>query len=164
MTVTRTVFLAILTGGLGLTGGSPTGAIPFASNGTLKMLYDNRMYPQAVAIGDRIFLAWRGAEGLPYIRPYDLSSRSFSEPRMLLDGLDIKIDKRKYAGDHHFAPVVWTEQSGRLHALFGCHGTPGIHLVSKRPRDIAEWERGAEVAPSISYPKFHRTYGEGPLV
>jgi len=81
-----------------------------------------------------------------------------------LDGLAVEVDGRKYRGDHHFAPVIWTERSGRLHVLFGCHGTEGSHLVSKRPADITEWEPAARVAPSISYPKFHRIHDGGTLV
>ncbi len=164
MTVTRSTLIAFLSAGLGLTSDSSTNPVSFASNGGLKMLYDNRMYPQAVALNDKVFLVWRGLEGFPYIRSYDLAARSFSDPRMLLDNLDIEVDQQKYRRDHHFAPVIWTGQSGRLHVLFGCHGTPGIHLVSKKPADITEWERGAEVAPSISYPKLHRAYGGRTLI
>jgi hypothetical protein len=164
MMTIRIIVTMALTAALGLTFDGLTKPVPFASNGGLKMLYDNRMYPQAVALKDKVFLVWRGAEGFPYARSYDLASRRFSAPHMLLDGLDIQVERRRYRQNHHFAPVIWTGQSGRLHVLFGCHGTPGIHMVSKRPADITEWERAAEVAPSISYPKFHRAYGGQTLV
>lgn len=164
MTTIRNILIMVLAATLGLAFDGSRNPVPFASNGGLKMLYDNRMYPQAVALGDTVFIVWRGVEGFPYVRSYDFATRRFSALHMLLDGLGIDVDKRKYAQDHHFAPVIWTEPSGRLHVLFGCHGTPGIHLVSKKPADITAWERGADVAASISYPKFHRVYGGRTLV
>jgi len=140
--------------------------IPFAENGGLKMLYDNRMYPQAITHDGTMFLVWRGSEGFPYVRSYDLAIRKFSEPRMLLEGLGLQVNERKYRTDHHYAPVIWTGNDGRLHVLFGCHGKPGtnVHLVSKRPGDIGEWEVGAEVAPLISYPKLQRIHNDGTLI
>ena len=34
-------------------------AVPFAENGGLKMLYDNRMYPQALEHQGQVFMVWR---------------------------------------------------------------------------------------------------------
>ena len=61
-------------------------AVPFAEDGALKMLYDNRMYPQAVETGGRVFMVWRGDKGLPWVRSYDLTERTFGSPHMLLEG------------------------------------------------------------------------------
>jgi hypothetical protein len=76
-------------------------AVPFAEDGTLKMLYDNRMYPQAVEVNGHIHIVWRGAHGLPHIVSYDLTSGSYSEPFMLLTGLGIEIDAQKTDRDSH---------------------------------------------------------------
>ncbi len=35
-------------------------AVPFADNGTLKMLYDNRMHPQALEHNGSVYIVWRG--------------------------------------------------------------------------------------------------------
>ncbi|MHC4994428.1 MAG: hypothetical protein ACYTGQ_05180, partial [Planctomycetota bacterium] len=88
--------------------------LPFADNGGLKMLYDNRMYPQAVTLNGKFYAVWRGDEGFPYIRSYDLVTRTFSEPFMLLTGLEDRVDKKRYFKDHHFAPVIWADQLDRL--------------------------------------------------
>ena len=158
------ILIITLTAGLAMTRAETAEPIPFATNGGLKMLYDNRMYPQAVTSDGALFLVWRGDEGFPYIRSYNLADRTFSKPHMLLTDLDIEIDKDKYRRDHHYAPVLWTGASGRLHVLFGCHGKAGVHLVSRRPGDITAWVQGSEVAHSISYPKFHRIHGGRTLV
>ncbi len=50
-----------------------------------------------------------------------------------------------------------------LHVLYGCHSSPGTHLVSRKPASIGgspdNWEVGPEIAPSISYLTFYRTKG-----
>lgn len=138
--------------------------VAFAENGSLKMLYDNRMYPQAVEHSGKIHIVWRGEAGRPFVRTYDPGSRRFSEPWMLLKGLDLAIDAAKLARDHHFAPVIWADPGGRLHVLFGCHGKPGVHLVSTAPGSITGWERAPDIATSISYPKIHRIAGDRTLV
>ena len=93
-----------------LAGMSPVGAkvVSFAQNGGLKMFYDNRMYPQAVALGGRVHIVWREYEkGYPYIITYDLQTGTFSEPRNLMIGYEDQINQKKYRNDHHFAPVIW---------------------------------------------------------
>jgi hypothetical protein len=138
--------------------------VSFAENGSLKMLYDNRMYPQALEHDGTIYMVWRGEKGLPYIRSYDPSTGEFSDPFMLLEGRTDGIDAKKYASDHHFAPVVWVDVKSHLHVLFGCHNTAGTHLVSARPNDIAEWTEGSGISEIMSYPKVHRIYDGKTLV
>ena len=70
--------------------------------------------------------------------------------------------------DHHYGPVIWTDEDDYLHVLYGCHKTPGTHLISKNPREIGtsldDWTVGPEIAPSISYPTFYRIAGEKELI
>ncbi|MCP5120317.1 MAG: hypothetical protein GY953_56705 [bacterium] len=137
--------------------------LPFAENGTLKMLYDNRAYPQAVEFDGSIYMVWRGERGLPYIRSYGNASGAFSEPYMLLSGIATPADIKRYERDHHFAPVIWADAAGRLHVLFGCHRTPGIHLVSTG-EGITGWRQIDSPAESLSYPKLHRMDGDKTLI
>lgn len=138
--------------------------VPFAGNGGLKMLYDNRMYPQAVAVGDSAHIVWRGKDGFPYLASYHLENRTFTKPRMLLDGFLDKIKKRKYERDHHYAPVIWSDQNEFLHVLFGCHNSAGIHLISEKPGSTGCWVRGPSFDKSVSYPKIHRIHGNRTLI
>lgn len=139
-------------------------AVPFAENGSLKMLYDNRMYPQAVEDRGKVYIVWRGEKGLPYILSYDLDTRDFSEPFMLLTGMEDMIDAKKYASDHHYAPVLWIDFKGYLHVVFGCHNTPGTHLISSRPRDMKRWGNLGPLYGMASYPKVHQVYDNKTLV
>ena len=131
-------------------------AVRFAEDGALKMLYDNRMYPQAVESDGRVFVVWRGDRGLPWIRSYDRDKREFGEPRMLLAGTGLDFDAERFAHDQHYAPVVWAEADGRVHVAFGFHRTPGFHLATREPGDISSWEELEPISTSVSYPQVHR--------
>ena len=140
-------------------------AVPFAENGGLKMLYDNRMYPQAIEHQGRVYMVWRAKNGFPYIRSRELATRRFSEPVNLLKGREDQIDAPKYKRDHHYAPIVWNDSGGYLHVLFGCHViSGGVHLISRQPRSFAEWRQAPAIARSISYPKAHRIHGDQTLI
>ena len=139
-------------------------AVAFADNGGLKMLYDNRMYPQAVADGESVFIVWRGEDGLPYLCRYDLKERTFSERQMILKGREDTIKAKKYRKDHHYAPVIWMDWEGHLHVLAGCHNSAGLHLISKEPRSAEEWTEGETPSEIMSYPKVHPIYKARTLV
>ncbi len=109
--------------------------LPFGQRGGIKMLYDVRQRPQAVYLQGRVFVGFKGGaspshSGKPNTSPrlisYDPASRSFSETLTL----------SRATGDHHHGPVVWADKEEHLHVLFGCHKTPGTHLVAKRPADM----------------------------
>ncbi len=149
-----------------LAGMIPTGAkvVSFAHNGGLKMFYDNRMYPQAVALGEKVHIVWRGhAKGYPHLITYDLKKGKFSGPRNLMIGYEDKIDQKKYRKDHHYAPVIWSDKDGYLHVLHGCHRTPGLHLISQNPGSADAWVRGPDISESISYPQVHRIFDDQTL-
>jgi len=142
-------------------------AVSFADNGGLKMLYDNRQFPQAVAHGDTAYIVWRDRAGKPWLRTYGLDSRKFGDPRAMLDDVvpeKLKIKESRYRKDHHFAPVIWMDGEERLHAMFGCHNTPGVHVVSKDARAPGQWMLGGSPSESMSYPKIHRIQGGRSLV
>ena len=139
-------------------------AVPYANNGGLKMLYDNRQYPQAIAHEGKVHLVWRGKEGFPYIRAYDLKSRTFSESHMLLERMEDTVNAKKYRTDHHYAPVIWMDLEGYLHTMFGCHNSPGVHLISKKRNSMDGWTQGPPASDSMSYPKIHQIHDGKTLV
>lgn len=138
--------------------------VRLAEDGALKMLYDSRMFPQAVEAGGQVHVVWRGDRGLPWIRSYDLAGRRLSDPRMLLGSTGIEIDGRRFERDQHYAPVVWVEADGRVHVAFGFHRTPGFHLGTAQSGDLSSWQRLPEISHSISYPQVHRIAGGKTLV
>ena len=120
---------------------------PFALHGAEKMIYDVRMGPLAVARGDSLYVAYHanpdGPENHPHVLKRDGATGRWSEPVRI--GTVPRFD-------HHFAPVIWFDHEGRLHALHGCHGRPGTHVMAGKPDFIEGWTDAAQIAPSISYP------------
>ncbi len=128
----------------------------FGAGGQIKMLYDRRQRPQSVYLNGKVHIVFNaggeaGAEAKsaptnPMAITYDPDTRRFSNVVALGPGHK----------DHHFGPVIWADADDYLHVLYGCHKTPGTHLVSKRPGSIGAgleaWRLGRRIAPGISYP------------
>ena len=107
--------------------------LPFGEAGKIKMLYDCRQRPQSVYLKERLYIVYNGdakptsnnkGSAYPMIITYDPENRSFSKPERL---------HRKSSSDHHYSPIIWADEDDYLHVLFGCHRTPGTHLISKHP-------------------------------
>lgn len=131
------------------------------------MIYDRRQGPPAFYDQGRIFIAYQaeafqsadgGMWAYPLITAFDLESKSFEPPVVFGPPSD----------NHHHGPVLWPDDNGRIQVLVGCHKTPGLHLVSRRPGDIGssieDWTYGRWVAPSLSYPSLFRLPGNRALV
>ncbi len=143
-------------------------ASPFAKGGKFKMLYDARQRPQSVLLGQTLYIVFNGdaspsengkGRAYPMLATYDLRSRQFSDPVRLAS---------KGSTDHHYGPIIWADKRDHLHVLFGCHRTPGRHLVSRHPaRDGAEeieWQKAPQIAPGLSYPTVFRVLGDRELI
>ena len=107
--------------------------LPFGEAGKFKMLYDARQRPQSVYLNDRLYIVYNGdakptknskGSARPMLITYDPQNRSFSKPVRL---------GQKSSSDHHYSPIIWADEEDSLHVLFGCHKTPGTHLVSEHP-------------------------------
>ncbi len=122
--------------------------LSFARYGSEKMFFDSRMGPQALHHNEVIYIVYQaneqGIAAHPHMIAYNCITRSWSKP--------VKLGENPAEYDHHFAPILWIDANERLHVLYGCHLTPGTHLVSRKPREIEEWEEGPPIAKSISYP------------
>ncbi|MHC4331922.1 MAG: hypothetical protein ACYSWW_27790, partial [Planctomycetota bacterium] len=99
------------------------------------MLYDRRQRPQSVYLNNKVHIVFNAggqigarpkAPTKPMVVTYDPLNREFSEVVTLGPA------KR----DHHYSPVIWTDEDDYLHVLFGCHRTPGTHLISRQPASI----------------------------
>lgn len=139
----------------------------FGHGGQIKMLYDLRQRPQAVYLHEKVYIVFNaGAEAGtspktktgPMAVTYDPRTRTFSDVVTLGGG----------SSDHHDGPVIWADTNDHLHVLYGCHRTPGTHLVSRQPGTIGHdrdaWNEAPQIAPGISYPTFHRIYDGKQLV
>jgi len=144
------------------------GAVSFAGGGQLNMLYDIRQRPQAVYMNGKVHIVYAGRTDKapvgkkPSTRPmlitYDPVSREFSDSITLGPG----------KGDQHYTPVIWADEDEYVHILYGCHKTPGMHLVSKVPSEVGDsleaWNKGAPIEDSMSYPTVFRIYDDQELI
>lgn len=141
--------------------------LSFGEGGQIKMLYDRRQRPQSVYLNGKVHLVFNaGAEKdatgksktKPMIVTYDPASNTFSDA--------VALGPAK--SDHHYCPVIWSDTNGQLHVLYGCHKTPGTHLISKKAGEIGtsldDWELAPEIVSSISYPTFYQITGEKELM
>lgn len=132
------------------------------------MLYDARQRPQNVLLGRRLFIVFNGdatktdnhkGNAYPMLVEYDLDSQKASTPVRLSE---------ESSSDHHYCPIIWADERDHLHVLFGCHKTPGTHLVSTSPitEDLKsiEWSELPSIAPKISYPNVFRISGNRELI
>ena len=122
----------------------------FGERGMFKMLYDCRQRPQALYHQDKLYLVYAGrapagkigksAKAHPMLTIYDPLNRTFSNPQQLGPA----------SRDHHDGPIIWADSGDYLHVLFGCHKTPGTHLISDHPaqmgHDTIAWHRGPQTS------------------
>ena len=109
--------------------------LSFGDGGQIKMLYDRRQRPQSVYLNGKVYIVFNagGEKGAParsrtkpMIVTYDPDARDFSDI--------VTLGPAK--SDHHYGPVIWADKADYLHVLYGCHSSPGTHLISKKPGDI----------------------------
>lgn len=141
--------------------------VAFAHGGKFKMLYDCRQRPQSVLLNDRLYIVFNGdaqptkndkGTAYPMMITYDPQDRSFSRPVRL--GI-------KNSSDHHYSPIIWADEDDYLHILFGCHKTPGTHLISERPvkgNPEITWQQAPQIAPKLSYPTVFRIQDNKELI
>ena len=108
------------------------------------MLYDVRQRPQALLWHGKVYIGYKGHGTEANTRrrndavafthaslvTYDPKSRAFSSPITFGD----------QTSDHHDCPVLWVDNTDRLHFLYRCHNEPGIHLVANEPGGRGESE------------------------
>ena len=144
--------------------------MPFGFGGAKKMLYDVRQRPQAVFLNGKVFIGFKGegaagnvnrrgmARTLTMLVSYDPRSRRFSKP----------VSFGVPTSDHHFCPIVWSDETNHLHLLHGCHRTPGTHLIAKRPGEMgtkeSDWVATPDIAPGLSYPTVFRIHDNKELI
>ena len=162
----------VLISAVGGEDGPPAGngaiPMPFAEGGKFKMLYDCRQRPQSVLLNDILYIVYNGealpsksgkGSASPMLITYDPQDRAFSRPVRLA---------QKSSTDHHDSPIIWADEADYLHVLFGCHKTPGTHLISAQPvkQRTSEivWRETPQIAPKMSYPTVYRIHGNQEMI
>jgi hypothetical protein len=146
---------------------SAAAPVPFGTTGKFSMLYDVRQRPQAIMLNDIVYIVYNGdarvssngnGEARPMLITYDPATRIFSDSVIL----------GELSNDHHDMPIIWADERGHLHVLYGCHRDPGTYLISKSPvspdNDTISWRKGPDIAPGISYPTVFRTFDDNEIL
>ncbi len=142
--------------------------IPFGEGGQLKMIYDRRQRPQAIYMNDQVYMVYNGGANLPesngkktfpFVVSYDPQSGVLGEPIRLGNEPD---------GDQHYCPIIWGDKEQFLHILYGCHRTPGTHLLSRKKAQIGssqdDWRISTMINESMSYPSIFHISGDRQLI
>ncbi|MEX0323270.1 MAG: sialate O-acetylesterase [Puniceicoccaceae bacterium] len=142
--------------------------VPFGEGGQLKMIYDRRQRPQAIYMNDKVYMVYnagaqlfegKGNKTVPFAISYDPSTMTLGEEIQL--GFDPDTDQ-------HYCPIIWSDKNEHLHILYGCHRTPGIHLISNTMGELGEsledWTEGPMIRDSISYPTIFHIYDDKQLM
>lgn len=142
--------------------------VPFGEGGQLKMIYDRRQRPQAIYMNGQVYMVYNGGANLPdsngkktfpFVISYDPATGQLSEPIRL----GVEPD-----GDQHYCPIIWSDKNHFLHILYGCHKTPGTHLVSREKGQIGSgmngWSESSMINGSMSYPSIFHISGDRQLM
>ena len=116
-------------------------------------------HPHAIYVPsqNKVFFTWQGAddnwnyEGDPFISYFDINTKTWATP--------VRIGynptwSRTSPPDAHGTPVLWIDQDGYIHVLYGGHGVDIRHAKSQSPYDISSWSEGTFCTGSCgTYPK-----------
>ncbi|WP_081926523.1 MULTISPECIES: heparin lyase I family protein [unclassified Alteromonas] len=121
--------------------------------------------------GDTLYITYQGHLTDPYITSYNLTSKKWQKP---LKAAESTLSKGNRKIDSHGRPIIEMDDKGYLHIVYGGHGgeredglnplsidTPHaggrmLHVVSKKPRDISEFEYLDDISPFASYTKSYK--------
>jgi len=121
--------------------------------------------------GDTVFITYQGHLTDPYVAAYNLESHQWQGP---IKAADSTLSKGERKIDSHGRPIIEMDTQGHLHIVYGGHGgeredglnplsidTPHaggrmLHVVSKKPYDISEFEYVDDITPFASYTKSYK--------
>ncbi|WP_110429421.1 BNR-4 repeat-containing protein [Glaciecola sp. KUL10] len=121
--------------------------------------------------GDTLYITYQGQLSDPYIASFNLKTNVWEGPLKAGESTLSK-DDRKF--DSHGRPIIEIDSLGHIHIVYGGHGgeredglnplsidTPHaggrmLHLMSKRPYDISEFEYIDDISPFASYTKSYK--------
>jgi len=113
------------------------------------------------------YVAYQGPLEDPWVAAYDHAAGEWSGPFKAGESIMGKTPGAKI--DNHGKPALVVDVEGYIHLVFGGHGGlpvhgtnelgnthngQQIHVVTKRPRDISEWEVLDNISPFGTYNQF----------
>jgi hypothetical protein len=121
--------------------------------------------------GDTLYITYQGHLTDPYVATYNIVTHSWKGPFKAAESTLSKGDRKI---DSHGRPIIEMDTQGYLHIVYGGHGgeredglnplsidTPHaggrmLHVVSKNPYDISEFEYVDDITPFASYTKSYK--------
>ena len=121
--------------------------------------------------GDTLYITYQGKLTDPYVASYNLVTQEWKGPFKAAESTLSKGDRKI---DSHGRPIIEMDSNGYLHIVYGGHGgeredglnplsidTPHaggrmLHVVSKKPYDISEFEYVDDISPFASYTKSYK--------
>ena len=121
--------------------------------------------------GDTLYITYQGHLTDPYVATYNIVTHSWEGPFKAAESTLSKGDRKI---DSHGRPIIEMDTQGYLHIVYGGHGgeredglnplsidTPHaggrmLHVVSKNPYDISEFEYVDDITPFASYTKSYK--------
>jgi hypothetical protein len=121
--------------------------------------------------GDTLYITYQGKLTDPYVASYNVVTQEWKGPFKAAESTLSKGDRKI---DSHGRPIIEMDSNGYLHIVYGGHGgeredglnplsidTPHaggrmLHVVSKKPYDISEFEYVNDISPFASYTKSYK--------
>jgi hypothetical protein len=165
-------FLALIcASGLALQAGASetdtTGEVDFFTNNGYSNTVKTMQHPPGEYYKGVTYVAYQGPMEDPYVASYEHATGEWSGPYRA--GLSVLGKTPGEKIDNHGKPALIVDDEGYIHLVFGGHGgLPShginelgnthkgkmIHVVSKRPEDITEWEVLDNITPFGTYNQF----------
>ncbi len=99
----------------------------------------------------RTYLTYMDHDFNARVTCYDHDAKTWAEP-VVVDDCIAEEGWCKGHKDGHNAPNLWISKTGRIHLIYGSHGTPFKYAQSTEPESIAHWKLGTRLSNSGTYP------------
>ncbi len=148
-------------------GSDTSDTVDYFTNNGFSNTVGTMQHPSGEYFEGVTYVAYQGPAEDPYVAAYDHESGKWAGPFKAGDSIMGKDPKRK--NDNHGKPALVVDAEGYIHLVFGGHGGlpehgenllgnthygKMIHVVTKRPRDITEWEVLDNIPPFGTYNQF----------
>jgi len=144
-----------------------TAEVDYFTNNAYSNTVGTMQHPAGEYYDGVTYVAYQGPLEDPYVAAYDHAASEWSGPFKAGESIMGKTPGRKI--DNHGKPALIVDGEGYVHLVFGGHGGlpihgtnelgnthygQQIHVVSKRPRDISEWEVLDNISSFGTYNQF----------
>jgi hypothetical protein len=151
----------------GAKGTDATGEVDYFTNNGFSNTVGTMQHPAGEYYKGVTYVAYQGPLEDPYVAAYDHESGTWTGP--FKAGVSIMGKDPNHKIDNHGKSALVVDAEGYIHLVFGGHGGlpehgenllgnthygKMLHVVTKRPGDITEWEVLDNIPPFGTYNQF----------